>query len=81
LTLPVYDKPFQDVPFVLGNLASETFYRVCFAAEDVVPFHNRQMALQFVEFTTLDITPPAINATLLSVACDRSTKLCKYVNF
>jgi hypothetical protein len=65
-------------PFTtLTGLASETDYAACVVARDATQLRNMQSAPQRVTFTTLDVTPPAVNVTVAraadgDVACQRA---------
>jgi hypothetical protein len=49
-------------PTVTG-LRSETFYRACVVAADVTRLQNKQPAVNYKDFRTLDVTPPSIVVT------------------
>lgn len=49
-------------PTVVG-LRSQTTYRACVVAADETRLHNKQPAVSYKDFTTLDITPPTLVAS------------------
>jgi hypothetical protein len=61
----------------LAGLVSETAYRACVVAEDATLRRNRQTVPRSVDFTTLDVTPPATGAAFVpaaagALACSRA---------
>jgi hypothetical protein len=67
-----------DVAFArLEGLTSETAYTVCVVAEDATQRHNRQTTTRFVNFITLDVTPPNVTVAFEAgtdgdLACSRA---------
>eukprot|EP00882_Tetradesmus_deserticola_P028984 GHRQ01032346.1.p4 GENE.GHRQ01032346.1~~GHRQ01032346.1.p4 ORF type:complete len:100 (-),score=31.23 GHRQ01032346.1:37-336(-) len=49
-------------PTVTG-LRSENSYRACVVAADVTRLQNKQPAVSFKDFRTLDVTPPELAVT------------------
>jgi hypothetical protein len=49
-------------PTVTG-LRSETSYRTCVVAADVTRLQNKQPAVSYKDFRTLDVTPPGLVVT------------------
>jgi len=48
----------------LQGLTSETRYLACVVAEDSTQLHNQQSAVRHLNFTTLDVTPPAVKVNV-----------------
>ena len=49
----------------LRDLRSQTAFVACVVAQDATQLHNRQSSALETSFTTLDITPPTVNISLL----------------
>eukprot|EP00775_Hariotina_reticulata_P010661 gene10661-10820_t len=63
------------------NLTSQTSYRACVIAADATRLHNKQDIVDYVDFTTLDITSPKLTLNALpgmdgNFTCTRTNFLC-----
>lgn len=66
----------------VSGLKAETTYHVCLAARDVQEPSNLQPLTNKTYFSTLDITPPALQAEILNgtIEADRYERNCTNVH-
>ncbi|KAI8463288.1 MAG: hypothetical protein J3K34DRAFT_496093 [Monoraphidium minutum] len=67
-SFPITSRAPAVAEHLVSGLESETAYVTCVVAQDSTQQHNRQTAVRRVAFTTLDVTPPALNVSLVAAS-------------